>query len=253
MPTKSKGMPRPAKDRLKKMEREALIADGIEPIETQAEAANTSVKVAEDAVVQITKELSQIEAERQQALASAVAPQSTPMLSNCLPGHWRSRTCGGFTRRRSSRLPRRMTNLSCRSAKPGRRSKGRCRGRAKSVRRSAKCPGGALNWKEPAIAREILASIIPWGIMAARRMPLRRSSAGFSAGRCAGTDLDRVLRDNYRYPVPRADPDFGGLWGGTPFPAPWGRSDSWSRNRGSGGWRTGGSLSLTRTAETERR
>ena len=55
------------------LERAALIADGIEPIEAQAEAGNASVKAAEDAVVKITAELRQIEAERQQANGNETA------------------------------------------------------------------------------------------------------------------------------------------------------------------------------------
>ena len=64
---------------------------------------------------------------------------------------------------------------------------------------------------------------------------------GILGGVLAGTDLDRVLRDNYRYPVPRADPDFGGWRKGSSLPDPWGRGGSSDQRSGSG-WSTGGSF-----------
>ena len=80
------------------------------------------------------------------------------------------------------------------------------------------------------------------------------------AGVLSGGDLDRVLRDNYRRPQPRVDPEFGGgragSWPGPAWPGP-----SWPGPAGDGpsgegpwgetpapaaavpmmrGWRTGG-------------
>src|SRR5262249_15279962 len=61
---------------------------------------------------------------------------------------------------------------------------------------------------------------------------------GILRGALNGGDLDRVLRDNYRFPVPRSDPDFGGWSRRSSFPVPWGGSGS----RGGSGWGTGGSF-----------
>src|SRR5262249_14990720 len=40
-------------------------------------------------------------------------------------------------------------------------------------------------------------------------------------GVVVGGALDHVLRDNYRSPVPRADPDFGGRQSGPSWSSPW--------------------------------
>ena len=61
---------------------------------------------------------------------------------------------------------------------------------------------------------------------------------GILRGALNGGDLDRVLRDNYRFPVPRSDPDFGGWSRKASFPAPWQRSGT----RNGSGWSTGGSF-----------
>jgi hypothetical protein len=65
---------------------------------------------------------------------------------------------------------------------------------------------------------------------------------GIIRGALRGTDLDRVLRDNYRYPAPpRADPDFGGGNRTSSVPNPWGRAGSSGQGNGSD-WRTSGSF-----------
>ena len=74
---------------------------------------------------------------------------------------------------------------------------------------------------------------------------------GILAGALRGTDLDRVLRDNYRRPQRRVDPGFGGGWAGSPgssWPGPASDTPSWGDAlgpRGGGsdddsGWRSGG-------------
>jgi hypothetical protein len=72
---------------------------------------------------------------------------------------------------------------------------------------------------------------------------------GILGGALQGVALDRVLRDNYRFPVPRADPDFGGREASWPNPWSGGGADggsSWDRggsaDGGGSGWRTGGSF-----------
>ena len=97
-----------------------------------------------------------------------------------------------------------------------------------------KWPGAAPNLKAQETARVPWGYDNPMGNFGGAQDTIGQVIGAILAGAMRGRDLDRVLRDNYRYPVPRADPDFGGLWGGTPFPPPWGRSNSWSQNRGSG-------------------
>jgi hypothetical protein len=77
--------------------------------------------------------------------------------------------------------------------------------------------------------------------------------AGILRGVLRGRDLDRVFRNSYRYPAPRADYDFGGWRSGPSWPSPWtiGGEDTWGGSEGPGGsddaddsgdsgWRTGG-------------
>jgi hypothetical protein len=68
---------------------------------------------------------------------------------------------------------------------------------------------------------------------------------GILSGAMQGAMLDRVLRDNYRAPRRRADPDFG-QWGGMPsYPSPWGPAGGTTGSApqpSGGGWRTGGSF-----------
>ena len=71
---------------------------------------------------------------------------------------------------------------------------------------------------------------------------------GILTGVLSGNALDRVLRDNYRRPQPRVDPDFGGgrtgSWSGPwvgPGDSPWGDTPMPGGGGGSGddsGWRT---------------
>ena len=229
-----------SQDRLKKMEREALIADGIEPIETQAEAANTSVKVAEDAVVQITKELSQIEAERQQALGpggDAIYTNAVELFAGALAQEDLRRLYQealltpakeddelvmsiGKTRETLSKADAEVSQIRAQIREMSRR-----RSELEGARDRARNSGFDSPMGNYGSAQDAIAQVI----------------GGILGGVLAGTDLDRVLRDNYRYPVPRADPDFGGWRRGTSLPDPWGRGGSSDQRSGSG-WSTGGSF-----------
>ena len=212
-----------SQDRLKKMEREALIADGIEPIETQAEAANTSVKVAEDAVVQITKELSQIEAERQQALGpggDAIYANAVELFAGALAQEDLRRLYQealltpakeddelvmsiGKTRETLSKADAEVSQIRAQIREMSRRRSELEGARDRARNSGFDSPMGNYGGAQDAIAQVI---------------------GGILGGVLAGTDLDRVLRDNYRYPVPRADPDFGGWRRGSSLPDPWGRA-----------------------------
>jgi hypothetical protein len=227
-----------SQDRLKKMEREALIADGIEPIEAQAEAVNTSARAAEDAVVQITKELSQIEAERQQALGpggDAIYANAVELLAGALAQEDLQRLYKealltpakedeelvmsiGKTRETLSKADAEVSQVRTQIREMSRR-----RSELEGARDRARNSGFGSPMGNYGGAQDAIAQVI----------------GGILGGVLAGTDLDRVLRDNYRYPVPRADPDFGGWRRGTSLPDPWAGS---SEPRSGSGWSTGGSF-----------
>ena len=228
-----------SQDRLKKIEREALIADGIEPIEAQAEAANASVKAAEDAVVQITKELSQIEAERQQALGpggDAIYANAVELLAGALAQEDLQRLYQealltpakedeelvmsiGKTRETLGKADAEVSQIRAQIGEMSRRRSELEGARDRARNSGFDSPMGNYGGAQDAIAQVI---------------------GGILGGVLAGTDLDRVLRDNYRYPVPRADPDFGGWRRGTSLPDPWARPSS--EPRSGSGWSTGGSF-----------
>ena len=84
----------------------------------------------------------------------------------------------------------------------------------------------------------------PRGTFGGRRDVLGDVIGGILSGAMQGAVLDRILRDNYRAPRRRADPDFG-QWGGvSSFPSPWGRGTTMGGGQPpkGGGWRTGGSF-----------
>jgi hypothetical protein len=59
-----------AKERVALVERQALVTDGIETVEGRLAAGHAAVKAAADAVMKITTDLQQIEADRQQAVGA---------------------------------------------------------------------------------------------------------------------------------------------------------------------------------------
>jgi hypothetical protein len=68
---------------------------------------------------------------------------------------------------------------------------------------------------------------------------------GILSGAIQGVALDRILRDNYRAPRRRADPDFGQWGSASSFPSPWGHGGptiGGSQPPKGGAWRTGGSF-----------
>jgi hypothetical protein len=227
-----------SQDRLKKMEREALIADGIEPIEAQAEAANASARAAEDAVVQITKELSQIEAERQQA----VGPGGDAIYANAV-----ELLAGALAQEDLRRLyqealltPAKKDEELVMSIGKTRETIGKADAEVSQIRAQIREMSRRRSELEGARDRARNSGFdSPMGNYGGAQDAITQIIGGILGGVLRGTDLDRVLRDNYRYPAPRADPDFGGWRGGTSLPDPWGGS---SEPRSGSGWSTGGSF-----------
>jgi chromosome segregation ATPase len=229
-----------ATDRVAVLERKALVAAGIEPLEAQLRAGNEAVKAGEDAVVKITNELQEIEAGRQRALGSgdeAVYARATDLLAQALTQEDLQRLYEealltpakedeqivmsiGKARDALQRVDTEVSQIRAQIRELARR-----RAELEGSRDRARTVGYDNPMGNFGNAQDMIGQVI----------------GGILAGALRGQDLDRVLRDNYRYPEPRADPDFGGWRGGASFPPPWGRSGSWDRS-GDSGWRTGGSF-----------
>ena len=224
--------------RVSMLERAALIADGIEPIEAQAEAGNASVKAAEDAVVKITAELRQIEAERQHAMGDdAIYTQAIELLAGALAQKDLQqlyqdalRTPAkeddelvmsiGKTREALQKADAEVSQIRAQIREMSRR-----RAELEGARDRARNSGFDSPMGNYGGAQDVITQVI----------------GGILQGALRGIDLDRVLRDNYRYPVPRADPDFGGWHRRSSLPNPGGRGGSSDQRSGSG-WSTGGSF-----------
>ena len=219
------------------LERKALVDDGIEPVEAQAETANASVEAAEDAVVKITGELRQIEAERRQATGpgyDAIYTSAVELLAQALIQKDLQRLYEDALRTPAKEDDELVMSISkTREAlKKADAEVGQIRAEIREMsRRRTELEGARDRARNSGLDN-------PMGNFGNAHDVIAQVIGGILRGALTGTDLDRVLRDNYRYPAPRADPDFGGWNRRSSLPNPAGSAD---RRNGSG-WRTGGSF-----------
>jgi hypothetical protein len=236
------------------IEREALVADGGEPLEKKVEAAHAAMKAAGDNVVKITGELAQIEAERQAIIDSdgeSGHGRAIDILANAL-----AHENLGELLREAKRTPTKADDQAISSISSARSALEKGLAEVKQIRteiremarRRAELEGArdrarATGYDDPRGrfdgAQDIIGQVI----------------GGILSGLLQGYALDRVLRDTYRQTRRRADRDFGTWEGMPPMPGPWGLPGPWGgggvRTPGpwggggggrSGGWRTGGRL-----------
>ena len=242
-----------AKRKLAVVERDALVAAGVEPLEDRVQAAHTAMKAAEDEVVKITAELKRIDDERAKIvdgdeneghavdlLASALAREDlNELLSEAsrTPAKADDQAITSIARARSSREKAdaeiRQIRGDIREMTKRRTELEEARDRARSV--GYDDPRGRFDG-----GQDIILQVI----------------GGILAGALRGYALDRVLRDTYRPGRRRGDYDIGGRWGdmgpgglpgpwgGLPptLPGPWGgMPGGWGGGKG-GGWKTGGRM-----------
>lgn len=224
-------------DRVTMLERKALVAAGIEPIEARVEAGNAAVKSAADDVMKITSQLAAIDAERQKEGGGgedAVYNTAVEMLAQALtqedlgrlyqdtlqtPGKEDDELVisAGKTREELKKAGAEVNQIRTQISEMARR-----RIELEGARDRARNSGFDNPMGNYGNAQDAIAVVI----------------GGILRGAMSGSELDRVLRDNYRFPAPRSDPDFGGWSRKASFPAPWGGSET----RGGSGWSTGGSF-----------
>ncbi|MPZ56163.1 MAG: hypothetical protein GEU91_06600 [Rhizobiales bacterium] len=240
-----------AKERVAETERKALVTDGIEALDARVEAGHTAVKAAENAVMKITGELEQIEADRQKALGpgdDAVYGNAVELLSQALAQEDLRQLY-----QEALRTPTKADEQAIISISKMREELPKADGEVAQIRTQIR--DMARRRTELEGGRDRARNIgydDPRGTFGSGQDVLGQVIGGILSGTLGGGALDRVLRDNYRRPVPRADPDFGG-WGRAPsWPYPWdqgrGGGGSWPGGGGAssggsgGGWRTGGSF-----------
>jgi hypothetical protein len=231
--------------RVAEIERKALVADGIEPVEARANAAHTAMKAAEAEVAKITAELQQVEADREKATGAgddAVYDQAVSQLAQALAQEDLRQLYQEAVRTATNEDDQAISVISAARAALQKTDSEvaqiRTAIREMAVRRSelegARDRARSSGYEDPrgtfGGGQEMIGAVI----------------GGILGGALRGGALDQVFHDNYRFPSPRSDPGFGGSPGTQSWPNPWpqGRTGS---SRGadsdaSGGWRTGGTF-----------
>ena len=232
------------------LERRALVADGIEPLEAKAAEAHAAMKAAEAAVVRITAELQTIEAARQTALAAGddvVHDRAVDLLAQELAGEDLRQLYQEAVRTATKADDQAISAIS-----GAREARQKADAEVAQIRSEIRAMANRRSELEGARDRaRNVGYDDPRGSFGGSRDMIGEVIGGVLRGALQGVALDRVLRDNYRFPAPRADPDFGGGRGTPSWPTPWGgdRADaggSGSRggegDGGDSGWRTGGTF-----------
>jgi hypothetical protein len=235
------------------IERAALVADGIAPVEAAVETARVAAQTADAAVAAAGATLAGLDQERDRAVGAgdrAVYDEAVEMLAQALaardlrdlydgarrtPSPADDQAVGAITetRRQLQSVEVELTRLrdTIRDTAARRTELEQARERAR--RSGYDDPRGRFDG-----GTEIIGDIV----------------GGILKGVLQGADLDRVLRGGWRGPPRRSDPDFGGRGSGPSWPGgpwgggsgggrPWGDDDGPGRSSGGGGgggWRTGG-------------
>jgi hypothetical protein len=246
-----------AKRKLAVVERDALVAAGVEPLEARVEAAHAAMKTAEDEVVKITAELKGIDDERAKLvdagenedraidfLAAALAREDLNDLLN-----------------EATRTPTKADDKAIAAIANARAAREKIDAEVRQIR--ADIREMARRRTELEEARDRARSIgydDPRGRFDGGQDIILQVVAGILSGALRGYALDRVLRDTFRPGRRRGDYDIGGRWGDMGpggFPGPWGGlpptlpgpwggiPGGWGGGGGGGsggGWRTGGGM-----------
>jgi hypothetical protein len=239
-----------AKRKLAVVERDALVAAGVEPLEARVEAAHAAMKTAEDEVVKITTELKAIDDERAKlADADENEDRAVDFLAAAL-----AREDLNELLSEASRTPTRNDDKAITSIANARAARDKADAEVRQIR--ADIREMARRRSELEEARDRARTIgydDPRGRFDGGQDIILQVIGGILAGALRGYALDRVLRDTFRPGRRRGDYDIGGRWGDMGpggFPGPWGGlpptlPGPWGGGGGGGsggGWRTGGRM-----------
>ncbi len=232
-----------AKAHVAALERQALLADGIEPLEARAKTAHAAMVSTEQAVATITADLGKIEAKRQWILESddeKSERRAIDLLTQALEREDLRELYREAVSTQSSADDQAVSVISSAQValQKADREVAQIRVHLREMaRRRAELEG----------ARDRARSIgydDPRGTFSGGRDVIGDVIGGILSGALQGVALDRILRDNYRAPRPHADPDFGRWEGASSSSSPWGHGGGpaeSSRPPESGDRRAGGS------------
>jgi hypothetical protein len=229
-----------AKDLVVALERQALVADGIEPLETRAEAAHAAMVSAEQTVAKITADLGKLEAKRQWILESDDEKsdgRAVDLLARTLEREDLRRLYREAVSTQTSADDQAVSAISSAQAALEKADSEVAQIRVQlrdMARRRAELEGArdrarSIGYDDPRATfsgdRDVVGDVI----------------GGILSGALRGGALDRILRDNYRAPMRHADPEFGRWEGASSFLSPWGHGEDAVGSRvrpKDGGWRT---------------
>jgi len=225
------------------IERTALVRDGIEPLEATVKEAQAAAKSAEESVAAITAQLQEIEAALQKELAEgddAVYDRATDMLAQTLVHEDLRELYQSAVRTATKADDQAISSIS-----KAREALQKAEGEIAQIRSEIRTMADRRIELEGTRDRARRAGYQdPRGTFGGNKEIIGSVIGGILQGALQGAALDRVLRDNYRFPVPRADSDFGGRWEAPSWPNSWngGSADVGGQydDGGGSGWRTGG-------------
>jgi hypothetical protein len=229
-----------AQKRVAEIERQALLADGIEPIETQAAAAHAAMKAANDAVVKITTELQQVDGERQKAVGAdekTVYDQAAEQLAQALTREDLRQLYQDAVRTATEADDQAISTIAA-ARVALQKADGEVAQIRNDIRETARRRGELEGARDRA---RVQGYDDPRGNFRGGQEMIGQVIGGILQGVLVGGALDRVLRDNHRGPSSGADFDFGGRQEAPSWQSPWSQ-DNDSGGDDEGGWRTGGTF-----------
>jgi len=230
-----------ARQGLAGIERQALVADGVEKLEARLAEAESAAKAAGVRVEEINAAIDDIEAKRQQAMdvdENVAFDQAVNLLTEALSqddlrqlydearrttdeADDRAIAAIGAARDALNKTDAEVVQIRSEIREMARRRTELEEARNRARSQGYDNPRGTFGDAGGRILGEVLGEVL--------------------RGAATGAILDGVFRDNYRPPRRRSGTVLGGSSGAPSWPRTWGRSGtSRSAPKGSGGWRTGG-------------
>jgi hypothetical protein len=222
------------------LEREALVADGIQSLEARAETARAAVTSAEQSVAKITADLGRIEAKRQwileadnkkgerraiDLLVQALEREDLHQLYRDAASTQTDADDDAVAAISSAQAALQKTDGDAAQIRNQLRETARRRTELEGARDRAR----SIGYDDPRATfdggGDAISDVID----------------GILSGAIQGAALDRILRNNYRAPRGRADPEFGQWRSTSSVPDPWATTGN-SQSHDGNGWRPGGSL-----------
>jgi hypothetical protein len=230
-----------ARAQLAALEHQALVTDGLDELETRAESAHAAVVSAEQAVARITADLGKIEAKRQWILEADDQKSERRALDLLAQALEREDLRQLYRDAVSTQTP--ADDLAVSAISSAQTALQKADGDVLRIRSQLR--EMARRRSELEGARDRARSIgydDPRGRFDGEGDAIGDVIGGILSGAIRGAVLDRILRDNYRAPRGRADPDFGHWEGASSLSHPWGHHGAPTRSAAGDGWHSASSV-----------